>query len=152
MTLHRPTIADDLRHLKQATRRQIRACGGLEGAALSTRVGKTELGVYQSEAHKDRFIPIDVAADLMLISRSRDILNALAALAGCAVMPVETRANGLSRDIASFAEHASETFRDYILLGGDRTAAPKDVARLDRDLELVVEAAMQARADLRRRP
>lgn len=50
--------------LKTATRRLIDACGGVEAAALISRVGKTSMSDYQNIDKPDCFMPADVAADL----------------------------------------------------------------------------------------
>ena len=138
--------------LKRATRRQIKACGGLEAAATMTRVGKTELGYYQGLQHPERFAPIDVVADLTANGGGLHILDALAGLAGCSVERHELDGGELNLDMASFGEHASATFRDYAELivngGGDEG----DRARLDGDLDLVIRTAMDARNDLRKWP
>lgn len=141
----------DYRRLKLATRRQIAACGGLEAAAAGTRVGKSELGNYQSLHRPGRYIPIDIAADLTACSRALDIAEALAAIAGAGVVPVAAAPGELKGEIIEFAEHAAATFRDYALL--DRTARPgrELLERLDGDLQKVIRVAMQARENVKHR-
>jgi hypothetical protein len=137
--------------LKRATRRQIKACGGLEAAATMTRVGKTELGYYQGLQHPDRFAPIDVVADLMANGGGLHILDALAGLADCSVERRKLDGGELNLDMASFGEHASATFRDYAELVAHGGVSEDDTVRLDGDLDLVIRSAMEARYDLRRR-
>ena len=135
--------------LKDATRRQIKASGGLESAAAATRVGKTELGTYQTVNQISRFAPIDVIADLQADSGDTAVLEALAALLDCIVLPLRIEGGTLHRDMAAFGQHAAEVFRDYATMRNHGTTTAQDVERLDRDLELVIHVAVQARATLR---
>lgn len=139
---------DDYRRLKLATREQIIACGGLEMAARGTRVGKSELGYYQSLHHRTRFMPIDIAADLIACSGALDIAEALAALAGACVVPVAGKPGEIKGEIIEFAEHAAATFRDYALV--EQSASPNRelIESLDRDLKQVIRVAIRARENI----
>ncbi len=141
----------DYRRLKLATRRQIAACGGLEAAAAGTRVGKSELGNYQSLHRPGRYIPIDIAADLTACSRALDIAEALAAIAGAWVVPVADTPVELKGEIIEFAEHAAATFRDYALIEQSSRPGRELLERLDHDLQQVIRVAMQARENVKAR-
>lgn len=141
----------DYRQLKLATREQILACGGLEVAAQGTRVGKSELGYYQSIHHGARFMPIDVAADLIACSGALDIAEALAAIAGAGVVPVAGAPGELNGEIIEFAEYAAAAFRDYALIEQAERPSREMVERLDRDLKQVIRVAMQARENIKAR-
>ncbi len=149
MLQERPTTAKMRRFLKTATRNQIEVCGGLEAAASWTRVGKTELGYYQSTSHTDRFMPIDVVADLTISTGSCALLKELTNLNGCACVPSPRNPVSLCADFKAFGEYVSAAFRDFpAVLNGEKLEGTR-IARLDRDLELVIDAAMNARAALR---
>ncbi len=135
--------------LKAATRRQIKASGGLEAAAAVTRVGKTELGSYQANGNATRFAPVDVVADLQADSSDTALLEALANLINCIVVPLHVTGGALHRDMAAFGQHAAEVFRDYAEIRNHGTTTIKDLQRLDRDLEQVIHVAVHARATLR---
>lgn len=147
----RRLVDADYRRLKLATRRQIAACGGLEAAAAGTRVGKSELGNYQSLHHPGRYIPIDIAADLTACSRALDIAEALAAVAGAGVVPVVDAPGELKGEIIEFAEHAAATFRDYALVEQSSKPDRMLLERLDRDLQQVIRVAIQARENIKAR-
>ncbi|WP_139839845.1 hypothetical protein [Oceanibacterium hippocampi] len=70
--------------LKAAMRRLVRLCGGLESAAMVTRVGKTELGRYQNP-NEALFAPADVIADLEADAGEAPVTRALARMAGLCV-------------------------------------------------------------------
>lgn len=139
-------------HLKATTRRQVKAAGGLEAAAQITRVGKSELAVYQSSVEEFRFMPIDVAADLMLASGSHDILEGLAASVGCVVTPVVPSPHALCYDMAALGTHISVAFEGYAVMLTTRRSDAKAAARLDQRLRLLIESAADARAALQRLP
>ncbi len=137
--------------LKTATRRQIKAAGGLQAAAKVTRVRKSQLGAYQAPDHRREFMPIDVVADLMADGGGRDVLEGLAALAGCAVVPLKLDGDGadLAHDFAALGEYVAQAFHDYATAVKKGSAEGKTAARIDDDLERVVRIAMHARALLR---
>ncbi|WP_342248636.1 hypothetical protein [Sphingomonas sp. OTU376] len=58
--------------LKVATAEMIKGVGGLEAAAGFCRVGKSVLGEAQSISCPDRYVAIDVVADLEPLARDRE--------------------------------------------------------------------------------
>jgi hypothetical protein len=140
------------RSLKIATRNQIKDCGGLEAAAVNARVGKTELSSYQSENMAERFMPLDVAVELMHASGSLEILEAMAAILDASVEPQRLDGAALEEDLISLGEHAAATFRDYAaLMAKKMEPGEKKCRQLDADLALVVRSALEARRHLRSR-
>jgi len=73
---------DNIAILKTATRRLVRAAGGVESAASATRVGKSILSDYQNPALTDHFMPIDVAAELEGDTGTDHVTQAMCRLAG----------------------------------------------------------------------
>lgn len=79
----RRTLSNDsIDLLKTATRRLIRAAGGVESAAMATRVGKSALSDYQNPAMVDHFMPIDVVVDLERDTGADHVTQALCRVAG----------------------------------------------------------------------
>lgn len=76
----------ELLFLKAATAETIKGVGGLEAAAGFCRVGKSVLGECQSINHPERFIAVDVIADLEPLARDREgwphVTRALCTLMG----------------------------------------------------------------------
>lgn len=150
MVSERKTSTSTRRLLKIATQNQIRAVGGLEAAASFTRVGKTELGYYQSMSHQDRFIPIDVAADLAIASQSCELVAELNSLVGCLCVPASPgQRTALCANFQRLGDTCSSIFRDFPTLLAGRRPRRRDVERLDRDLGQIIQAAVDARSALR---
>lgn len=80
MTRH-TLCSDDLAALKTATRRLIRAAGGVESAASVSRVQKSSLSDYQNPALPDHFMPIDIVLELERDTGTHPVTQALARLA-----------------------------------------------------------------------
>ena len=150
MAATRATTPPLRRHLKIATQRQLKSAGGLEAAAEITRVGKSELALYQSAAEETRFMPVDVAADLMLQSGSYEILDDLAAIAGSLVTPLAAMPRPLCHDMAALGAQFSAAFEDYAAMLITPTIDAKAAARLAQRLRLLIESAVDARASLQR--
>jgi hypothetical protein len=78
--------------LKLATSEMIRGVGGLEAAAGFCRVGKSVLGEAQNINCTDRFVAIDVVADLEPLARDREgwphVTRALCLQMGGVFVPV----------------------------------------------------------------
>lgn len=68
--------------IKAATRRLIKAAGGIDEATHACRVGKSNLSDYQNINKPDLFMPLDVASDLERETGSHAITEAMARLAG----------------------------------------------------------------------
>jgi len=117
--------------LKAAPRRQVKRSGGLESAASVTRVESSRLGQYQHPQHS-RFVPIDVAADLVADSGSTEILQTLAGMANCVLLPLPSEnADALAIDFAKFGEETAQSFADYHkALTAVSTAQPEILALL----------------------
>lgn len=77
----------DYAALKLASKRLVKACGGLESAALITRVGHSELARYYDPAEK-LYLPIDIAADLETDCGNPLVTAVLAKLAGHEMTPM----------------------------------------------------------------
>lgn len=145
----RKTTREMRRYLKLATRNEIDACGGLEAAASWTRVGKTELGYYQSDSYPHRFMPIDVVADLTLANGTCAIVGELTSLVECACVPSPRNSTSLCAAFKTLGDYVSSVYSDFPALLGSDKLDRRQIERLDNDLGLVISAAMDARAALR---
>lgn len=84
----RPSSEQARLALKTALRAQVRACGGQEAAADSTRVGQPALSRYASPHHPNEHVPVDVLLDLILDTNNPSVLQRLCRLAGGAYVPL----------------------------------------------------------------
>ena len=142
------TAPADLRALKTAARLLVGAVGGLEAAASVCRVNKSVLAAAYDPHQPDRYLPIDVVADLELVAAEPVVTHVLARLAGQALVPIGP-AGGLE------AQALVEVFRGAADVGAEYAAAMVD-ARLSAaerrgiaDRLLTLQAAcMQAVATL----
>lgn len=115
MTRHaRPFGEDAYLAIKAATRRLVRAAGGVDAASLSTRVGMQRLSSYQ-RAHEPDFMPVDVAVDLSAESGDVSLLRALARMVGCELVRLPDVADDTAapwhRSLADVATHSSDVIR-----------------------------------------
>ncbi len=99
---------DDGRKLKAATRRAVKAAGGGDALAVTTRVSEGQLSKYglASEEHAETFIPLDVALEADREAGSPIIASALAAAQGFRLVPAD----------AADSEHGLD-YRDVTTVG-----------------------------------
>lgn len=93
----------DYTYLKAASRKMIKQAGGVEGAAVVTRVGRSQLSNYQSINHLAEFMPLDVIADLESDCGVPYVTQALSRLAGGYFMKIPS-----SSEHAVFSVHLAE--------------------------------------------
>jgi hypothetical protein len=98
--------------LKVATSEMIKGVGGLEAAAGFCRVGKSVLGEAQSINCPDRFVAIDVVADLEPLARDREgwphVTRALCRHMGGVFVPLPSKAPGRDDLIGAVGRLAKE--------------------------------------------
>lgn len=101
--------------LKRATGELVKGLGGLEAAAEFCRVGKSVLGECQSINNADRFIAIDVVADLEPLAREREgwphVTRALCAMMGGAFVALPDAGPG-GGDVLGALGAAGKEFGD----------------------------------------
>lgn len=98
MTADRPNGSGTYQAIKAATRRLIRACGGLEDAADETRVSAQTLCLYQSP-NRSEYVPADVVADLEQVCGDPVVTRALAKAAGYDLVPTKPADPGAGSDL-----------------------------------------------------
>lgn len=84
----RPSSEQARLALKTALRAQVRACGGQEAAADTTRVGQPALSRYASPHHPNEHVPVDVLLDLILDTNNPSVLRQLCRQAGGVFVPL----------------------------------------------------------------
>lgn len=140
--------------LKQASKRLIKSCGGLDAASLVTRVGHSELARYYDPSEK-LFMPIDVAADLETIAREPLVTQSLASLMEFALMPVQPEvAEPHHHWTALLAQLGEETAAALRQIGsaladhGTLTPDTINTYQLARHLDNLIQAALQLKASI----
>lgn len=102
--------------LKSATRDLVAAVGGTTRAAGISRLGQSEYsrGGGVGERDIERFLPVDVIADLEAQSGAPVITKVLADLADCLLIPLPrgTGIGGLSQDIGLSAQAFGKLMSD----------------------------------------
>lgn len=154
----RPKSEADYTALKQASKRLIRACGGLEAASMVTRVGHSELARYYDPAEK-LFMPIDVAADLETIANNAIVSQNLANMRGFALIPIEPQTvvepdHHWTALLAQLGEETAATLRQIgaaLTDHGTLTAQSINNYQLTRHLDNLVQAAMRLKASIAQR-
>lgn len=131
--------------LKTAVKQTVADLGGLDAAASCTRVGRSQIFDYGSIG-TDKFIPIDVALDLELISGNPRITRALAEAQGYELQPIEgSPTHQLIDCLSRISEENGRLFRDVTLhLKGDGHLARSKVAEVMRDMSELIQAAKEA--------
>jgi len=158
MQTERAKSQADYIFLKQASKRLIRACGGLEAASLVTRVGHSELARYYDPVEK-LFMPIDVAADLETVARSPIITQGLASMMDFTLIQVQPEISEepsqhwtvllahLGAETASALRQIGSALSEH----GTLTAQSVDHYQLTRHLDNLIQAAMQLKSSIAQR-
>jgi hypothetical protein len=137
--------------LKAATKRLIEACGGVEGAAFDTRVGKSQLSDYASPFHEKSFVPADVIADLERFTGAPFVTRALAAITGHQLIKLPEAAPVTGpytvRELAAVTRQTSQLVSGIAeALADDGQVSRGEVSKLkliedhDRAIELLCES------------
>lgn len=127
--------------IKAAFRQLTKLCGGLEAAALDTRVGKSSLGNYGNVNMPDEFAPADVIADLEAAVGEPVVTRALAKAAGYQLV-LAANAQCAAREIAAHELIVMATEIDVKLAGIQQQAlaAAADGKISDRELDEQIQA------------
>ncbi len=150
--------ANDYAAIKAATRQLIAHAGGAVAASAVTRGGHQNIGRYGSAQPDDgeRFMPVDVLADLESECGQPLLTRALAKLAGHILVP-EPRVARSGTALGSITAKAlKETSDVFVALGeglGDGTICAADAARIETEIEeaiiklLALRLQVQAEAE-----
>lgn len=154
----RPLSPIEYGGLKQASKRLIKACGGLESASMITRVGHSELARYYAQEER-LFMPIDVAADLEAIAGNPAITQALAHMQGYTLVQLQSQetADPNSHWTAQLALLGQETAALLKQIGialsehGTLTAHSINHQHLVLHIDNLIQAAMQLKSAMLQR-
>ncbi|MSP43399.1 MAG: hypothetical protein EXR08_08560 [Alphaproteobacteria bacterium] len=149
----RPRSEGEYTSLKQASKRLVKASGGLEAAAMVTRVGHSELARYYNLSEK-LFMPVDVAADLEAISGNPLVSRCLAHMLGFALIPIKHQltvepSHHWTALLANLGEETASVLRQVgAALMDHGTLTPQSINnyQLTRHLDSLIQAAMQLTA------
>lgn len=109
---------------------------GIEAACKLTGKSKATLGRYYSDSdeHDDRFMPIDVVADLEAASRFPHVTSALADLRGITISYDSERKNsttkGVNQDVVALAQRFAMLMSEYNLAISDGVISVNEAKRL----------------------
>ncbi|HEX4890603.1 MAG TPA: hypothetical protein VFW37_09600 [Alphaproteobacteria bacterium] len=156
--ISRPRSESDYALLKQASRRLIKACGGLEAAAMITRVRHSELARYYDPSEK-LFMPIDVMADLEAISRNPLVTRCLAQMQDFSLIPLQLHLTSepghhWTALLASLGEETAAALKQVgaaLAEHGTLTAQSMNNYQLTLHLDNLVRAALQLKACITQR-
>ncbi|MFK4824818.1 phage regulatory CII family protein [Paenochrobactrum sp. BZR 588] len=101
----RPTNEQQRRQLKAVVRRLLEMAGGVSSFEHVTRVQAPALSKYGSLDDAAAHMPIDIAMDLMLDTRSNGILSAMAAMLGFKLVALD--ADGQGENLPDITDVAS---------------------------------------------
>ena len=109
---------------------------GIEAACKLTGKSKATLGRYYSDSdeHDDRFMPIDVVAELEAASRFPHVTSALADLRGITISYDAERKNsttkGVNQDVVALAQRFAMLMSEYNLAISDGVISVNEAKRL----------------------
>lgn len=112
---------------------------GIEAACELTGKSKATLGRYYSDAdeHDDRFMPIDVVAQLEEAARFPHVTSALADLRGITLSYDADKRNatssGVNQDVVALAQRFAMLMSEYNLAIGDGKISINEAKRLLRE-------------------
>lgn len=112
---------------------------GIEAACALTGKSKATLGRYYSDSdeHSDRFMPIDVVAQLEAASRFPHVTSALADLRGITLSYDAEKRNattsGVNQDVVTLAQRFAMLMSEYNMAIGDGKISINEAKRLLRE-------------------
>lgn len=131
--------ASDYSALKASTRHLVSTVGGPSAAANITRGDHQSVSRYGSAnpEHAERFMPIDVVADLESECEQPIVTRMLAEQAGFLLVPMPRAAGGLALQMIS-AKALKETSEVFVALAdslGDGKVCAEDAAKVTKEID-----------------
>lgn len=142
-TKPRALAQHDYLRLKTATRALIGAVGGIDGAAASSRVGRSEMSRYQDPHALGVQMPVDVVADLEAACGVPFVTRALAARAEHALIPLL-----VPGEPAALSRHLSAVAKEFAELVAAATAAQADGVLDRHEIDDIEREAVELEARL----
>jgi len=127
---------------------------GIEAACALTGKSKATLGRYYSDAgeHDDRFMPIDVVAQLEAASRFPHVTSALADLRGITLSYDTERRNaaskGVNQDVVALAQRFAMLMSEYNQAIGDGKISVNEAKRLLRETLALQQVLLDMKLNL----
>jgi hypothetical protein len=127
---------------------------GIEAACRLTGKSKATIGRYYSEAdeHDDRFMPIDVVAQLESAARFPHVTVALADLRGLTMSYDGERRNaqsrGINQDVVALAQRFGALMAEYNQAIGDGRISVNEAKRLLRETLAIQQVLLEMKLNL----
>ena len=127
---------------------------GIEAACTLTGKSKATLGRYysDSEEHDDRFMPIDVVAQLETSSRFPHVTAALADLRGITLSYDGEKRNasttGVNQDVVALAQRFGMLMAEYNQAIGDGKISINEAKRLLRETLAIQQVLLEMKLNL----
>lgn len=127
---------------------------GLEAACAITGKSKATLGRYYSDSdeHDDRFMPIDVVAELEAAARFPHVTAALADLRGITLSYDGERRNsgsrGVNQDVVALAQRFALLMSEYNQAIGDGRISINEAKRLLRETLAIQQVLLEMKLNL----
>ena len=127
---------------------------GIEAACELTGKSKATIGRYYSDQdeHGDRFMPIDVVAELEAASRFPHVTSALADLRGITLSYDGERRNaqsaGINSDVVALAQRFGMLMAEYNSAIGDGKISVNEAKRLLRETLAIQQVLLEMKLNL----
>jgi hypothetical protein len=127
---------------------------GIEAACELTGKSKATLGRYYSDSdeHDDRFMPIDVVAELEAASRFPHVTAALADLRGITLSYDAEKRNatskGVNQDVVALAQRFAMLMSEYNSAIGDGKISVNEAKRLLRETLAIQQVLLEMKLNL----
>ncbi|QVQ38218.1 hypothetical protein KHQ08_09655 [Pseudochrobactrum algeriensis] len=149
----RPTTEHDRQALKAAVRRLLPMAGGVSAFEKVTRVNASALSRYGAPDEAINHMPIDVAMDLMLDTRSNGIVSIMAAQLGYKLVSLGNQNFGNTLpdigDMSRLSKSVSDVMQEYAQAIADGSITPREKQQIDIEIEEAVQMlrAFQRKVD-----
>lgn len=140
-------------YLKKHTEALVKEVG-IEAACELTGKSKATIGRYYSDAdeHGDRFMPIDVVAQLEAASRFPHVTSALADLRGITLSYDAEKRNaqssGINSDVVALAQRFGMLMAEYNMAIGDGKISINEAKRLLRETLAIQQVILEMKLNL----
>lgn len=139
----RPTTEQDRQALKAAVRRLLPMAGGVSAFEKVTRVNASALSRYGAPDEAINHMPIDVAMDLMIDTRSNGILSIMAAQLGYKLVSLGNQNFGNTLpdigDMSRLSKSVSDVMQEYAQAIADGAITPREKQQIDIKIEEAVQ-------------
>ncbi|MCF7645008.1 hypothetical protein KQ944_07995 [Bacillus subtilis] len=139
----RPTTEHDRQALKAAVRRLLPMAGGVSAFEKVTRVNASALSRYGAPDEAINHMPIDVAMDLMLDTRSNGIVSIMAAQLGFKLVSLGNQNFGSTLpdigDMSRLSKSVSDVMQEYAQAISDGAITPREKQQIDIEIEEAVQ-------------